>query len=48
MDDYVAKLRARASHVTYEKLPGKKHGEFTPGCRARLHDFVCGAPAQKE
>ena len=46
MDDYVAKLRARASNVTYEKLPGKKHGEFTPECRARLHDFVCGTPAQ--
>ena len=48
MDDYVAKLRVRVSHVTYEKLPGKKHGGFTPECRARLHDFVCGAPAQKE
>lgn len=42
MDDYVAQLRTRVSSVTYEKLPGKKHGEFTPECRGRLHAFVCG------
>ena len=42
MDAYVEKLRARASSVAYEKLPGKRHGEFTPDCRARLHAFVCG------
>ena len=40
LDEYVAKLRAAGRRVEYEKLPGKRHGEFTPDCRARFHAFV--------
>ena len=41
MDDYVARLRAHVGAVEHIKLPGKKHGEFTPEARKRFHDFVC-------
>lgn len=43
MDDYVGRLRRRVSSVEYVRLAGKEHGEFTPECRARFHEFVCAA-----
>ena len=43
MDAYVARLRASGRQVEYVKLPGLKHGHFTPDARTRFNEFVCSA-----
>lgn len=40
MDAFVEKMREAGKNVTYRRLDGLKHGEFTPECRGELTKFV--------
>lgn len=41
MDAYVGRLKEAGHAVEYIKLPGTRHGKFTPEARERFHAFVC-------
>ncbi len=46
IDDYVSKLRSAGNSVEYIRMKNCRHGEFSPGARERLTEFVISAATE--